>query len=397
MTSQLQELIGSLEQRVADRTRNLQAAADVAHATTSVLDADQLLRQTVDLVRERFDLYYVGLFLVDEDRRFAVLRAGTGEAGQQMLARGHQLEVGGDSMIGQCVTRDEARIALDVGEEAVWFDNPFLPHTRSEMALPLRSRGRVIGAMTVQSTQSAAFDESDVAVMQTMADQVAVAIDNARLFADAERLFAESQVALEEVEATHRRYLGQGWAEYIRSRTASGYQYSKEREYSEEHEQSEAGMAPLGAEILSEVRQAMAVQRPVVRKDNGDTADHAEESSSSALVAPIMLRDQPIGALGLRRAVGDQQWSTDDVALAEAIAEQFALAADNLRLLDETRRRAARERVVGEVTDRIRETLDLETVLKTAADEMRRALGLEEFVVSLATEGGNDSDIADRV
>jgi GAF domain-containing protein/HAMP domain-containing protein len=392
MTVQLRELVGNLEQRVADRTRNLQTAADVSRATTSVLDPDQLLRQTVDLVRERFDLYYVGLFLVDEDRRFAVLRAGSGEAGQQMLARGHQLEVGGDSMIGQCVARDEARIALDVGEEAIRFDNPFLPRTRSEMALPLRSRGRVIGAMTVQSTQAAAFDASDIAVVQTMADQVAVAIDNARLFADAERLFAESQAALQEVEAAHRHYLGQAWAEYVRSRAARGYQYSKEGKRSEEHKQPEGVMAPLGAEILPEVRQAMTVQHPVVRKDNGGTADHAEESSSSALVAPIMLRGQPIGALGLRRAAGDWQWSTDDVALAEAIAEQFALAADNLRLLEETQRRAARERLVGEVTSRVRETMDVEAVLKTAADEMRQALGLDRVVVRLGVADSHSRD-----
>jgi GAF domain-containing protein len=152
-------------------------------------------------------------------------------------------------------------------------------------------------------------------------------------------------------------------------------------------------MVPLGAEILPEVQQAMAVRRPVVRKDNGDTADHAEESSSSALVAPIVLRGQPIGALGLRRAEGlAQQWSTDDVALAEAIAEQFALAADNLRLLDETRRRAARERVVGEVTARMRESLDLETMLKTAADEMRQSLELDRILVRLvAPETDEDS------
>jgi GAF domain-containing protein/HAMP domain-containing protein len=376
MTSQLQELIGSLEQRVADRTRNLQAAVDVSHATTSILDPDELLRQTVDLVRERFDLYYVGLFLVDEDRRFAVLHAGTGEAGQQMLARGHQLEIGGDSMIGQCIARDEARIALDVGEEAIRFDNPFLPHTHSEMALPLRSRGRVIGAMSVQSTIVAAFDESDIAVMQTMADQVAVAIENAHLFADTERLFAESQAALEEVEATHRRYLGQAWTEYVHSSTLSGYRYSKEQE------QFEARIAPLGAEIFPEVRQAMTRQRPiVVGKDNGDTADHVEESSSPTLVAPIMLRGQPIGALGLRRVKGDQQWSTDDVALSEAIAEQFALTADNLRLLDETQRRAAREHLIGGVTARIRETLDLDTVLRTAISEIGDALGLARVEV----------------
>jgi putative methionine-R-sulfoxide reductase with GAF domain len=169
-------------------TLQLQTAIQVSRATTSMLDPDELLRQVVNLARERFNLYYVGLFLLDEQRRFAVLRAGTGEVGQKMLAQGHRLEVGGDSMIGQCTARGEARIALDVGEEAVRFDNPLLPRTRSEMALPLRSRGQVIGAMTVQSVEEAAFDEAAIAVMQTMADQVANAIENARLLEGARRL-----------------------------------------------------------------------------------------------------------------------------------------------------------------------------------------------------------------
>jgi GAF domain-containing protein len=149
----------------------------------------------------------VGLFLVEEEpgdsgRTFAVLRAGTGEAGRKMLELKHKLEVGSESMIGQCVARDEARIALDVGQEAVRFVNPHLPDTRSEMALPLRARGQVIGAMSVQSTEEAAFDEADISVLQTMADQVAVAIDNAQLFADAE-------ATVEEMENIQRRYLGQ--------------------------------------------------------------------------------------------------------------------------------------------------------------------------------------------
>jgi signal transduction histidine kinase len=199
MTAQLRELIGSLEQRVADRTRNLQTAAEVARATTSVLDPNKLLRQTVDLVRERFDLYYVGLFLLDEEQQqFAVLRAGTGEAGQKMLAQGHKLAVGGDSMISQCIA--ETRIVLDVSEEAVCFDNPLLPEKRSELALPLRSRGQVIGAMTVQSAEEAAFDETDVAVMQTMADQLANTIANARLYDRAQREIAERGQAEDALE-----------------------------------------------------------------------------------------------------------------------------------------------------------------------------------------------------
>jgi GAF domain-containing protein len=140
------------------------------------------------LVRDRFNFYYVGLFLLGEGGEYVVLRDGTGEAGHQMLERGHELEVGGTSMIGWCTAHGKARIALDMGKEAMRFDNPLLPETRSEMALPLISRGRVIGAVTIQSTRPAAFSEEDITVLQTMADQVANAIENARLFEGAQRL-----------------------------------------------------------------------------------------------------------------------------------------------------------------------------------------------------------------
>jgi len=363
MAEEVEQLLESLEQRVAERTRGLRAAAEVSRATTSVLDPDELLRQTVDLVRERFNLYYVGLFLLDEARRFTVLRAGTGAPGRKMLAQGHRLEVGGKSMIGQCVARVEARIALDVGEEPVRFDNPLLPETRSELALPLRSRGRVIGAMTVQSAEEAAFDEADIAVLQTMADQVAVAIDNARLF-------AEAQAALAEMEAIHRRYLGRAWAEYLQ--TAKETRYETER----------PGIAPLGDSVLPEIRQAAMRQSTTAPTGDGGK----EKASHSALVTPIALRGEVIGALGVRDDDGEHEWNDEEIALIEAVAERMALAVDNLRLLDETQRRAARERLTSEVTARMRETLDMENVLKAATDEIYRALGLEELVIRLATE-----------
>jgi GAF domain-containing protein len=195
MAAQLRELIETLEQRVAERTRQLErravqleTAADISRAATSVLDPGELLRQTVNLIRDRFDFYYVGLFLLDETGQWAVLRAGTGEPGRQMLKQGHKLEMGGTSMVGWCTANAQARIALDVGEEAVRFDNPLLPETRSEMALPLISRGQVLGALTVQSTEAGAFSDEDIAVLQTMADQVSNAIENARLFEETQRL-----------------------------------------------------------------------------------------------------------------------------------------------------------------------------------------------------------------
>jgi GAF domain-containing protein/CHASE3 domain sensor protein len=377
MAAELAGVIGSLEQRVDERTRSLQAAAEVASATTSVLDPDELLRQVVDLVQRRFDLYYVGLFLLDEDRgdakrAFAVLRAGTGEAGQIMMEQGHRLEVGGSSMIGQCVARSEARIVLDVGEEPFRFDNPVLPETRSEMALPLRSRGHIIGAMTVQSVEEAAFDEADVAVMQTMADQVAVAIDNARLF-------AETQAALEEMAATQRHYMSQAWTDYKATRAVSGY------------ERTDTGIKPLGDAALPEVQQAMTERRTLVWSGDGgeerggesSTEKPARSTESSTLAVPITLRGQPIGVLGFTKGGEGQQWSKDDIALAEALSEQFVLAADNVRLLDETQRRAARERLTREITDKMRRASSVEDIVQSAVDELHKVLGTSRTFVRL--------------
>lgn len=168
--------------KIERRNIQLQTAAEVSRAASTILNPKVLIERAVELIRMHFNFYYVGLFLVDKEGKDAVLRAGTGEPGRQMLAEGHQLEVGGHSMIGWCVEQGQARIALDVGEEAIRFDNPWLPETRSEMALPLLSREQwCIGAVTVQSVRAAAFSKADVAALQSMADHLAIALENAWL------------------------------------------------------------------------------------------------------------------------------------------------------------------------------------------------------------------------
>jgi GAF domain-containing protein len=342
-------------------TLQLQTAAQVSRAATSVLEPDELVQQAVNLIRERFDLYYVGLFLIDESWQWAMLQAGTGEAGRQMLEQGHRLDVGGASMVGWCTANAQARIALDVGEEDVRFDNPLLPETRSEMALPLISRGRVIGALDVQSTEPGAFSGEDVAVLQTMADQVAVAIDNAQLW-------AEAQASLEEMEALQRRYVRQQWAEYVAARAVPSY------------ERTQPGVTPLGDAMLSEVEQAMARREVVVQSDTGDGAGQA------ALVAPISLRGEVIGALGLHEMESKRRWTDDEIALIEAVADQMALAIENARLFEQTQSRAARERLIREITDRIRGAVDVESILQTTVQEVGRALGTSHGLVRLGTE-----------
>ncbi|NBD36513.1 MAG: GAF domain-containing protein [Chloroflexi bacterium] len=369
LAAQLQEVINTLEQRIAERTRGLRAAAEISRATTTVLDPDELQRETVELIQDHFALYYVGLFMVDEAGEYAVLQAATGEAGKEMLASGHRLRIGGATMIGQCVSMGKGRIALDVGAEASRFDNPLLPETHSEMALPLQARGRVIGALSVQSKEIAAFDEADIAVMQTMADQVAVAIDNAQLF-------TESQAALEEMEAIQQRYTEQSWGAFTRKRIIKGY------------EQTSAGLKPLDEvahqdelqKVLSALRDEEQSARSVVL---GDEEEHTARAVAKVLV-PILQRERPIGVLGCEAQDEGRPWSRDQIALVESVAEQFAIAAENLRLLEETQRRAAREQAVTEITAKIRAEVEIESMLEEALSELGRILGADRGLARLA-------------
>ncbi len=206
-TRQVQQLLRQAYLKLDRRALQLQAAAEVSRATGSILDPDELIQQVVELTRERFGLYYVGLYLLDQadkTRRWAVLRAGTGEAGRQMVARGRRIEVGGNSMVGWCIAHRQYRLVEDVSAEDALLKNPLLPGTRSKLALPLISRGQAIGAMTFQSAHPAAFAEEDITTLQTMADQLANAIENARLFAErkqAEERLAEHARQLEETTA----------------------------------------------------------------------------------------------------------------------------------------------------------------------------------------------------
>jgi GAF domain-containing protein/DNA-binding LacI/PurR family transcriptional regulator len=693
-----------LIEQVDNRAKQLSAAAEISRAASNILDPKELIAKAVDLIKEHFELYYVGLFLADSERKWAELRAGTGEAGTNMLAENWRLEIGGDSMIGNCITTNKADIQLDVDKAPVHLRNPHLPKTKSEMALPLVSRGAVMGALTIQSVEPNAFSQEDVAILQTMADQIATSIANARLFertqtalldtetllnisrmagttvefeaytkrvlditlkstgieaglfsifnpetnqleitahqipeallvplqenglegslcdlvykqkdslivpdladnspidttglvelgfnayqgvplttkgqvygtlctfsqaklhqeessiallqaigqqvavaiqntrlfeqtqnalAETERqakrltalnqlseklgqietleeiyhiststladmvqadraglalvtsngqhaeflaissaedqvtatmnaipltgshlglaiqtkkakivtnasqitsqeqsfaginiesllvvplmvggevigafsvgskmhnyfseididlgvqlasiignaienhnLIQQSQAALSELEATQRRYQIQAWSSYNQTRSASGYQ------------RTPLGVEPIGRRATPETKKALEEKTPLV----------SEASDNLKLTIPIMLRDQPIGAIGLQAQEGKRQWSPDEIALAQEIGEQFALAAESLRLLDETQRRAARERLVAEITTKIRASTDPQTMLQTAAQELQNALKSKRTQVLLRgnSQKGND-------
>ncbi|MBN2389476.1 MAG: substrate-binding domain-containing protein [Anaerolineae bacterium] len=351
---------------VQRRASRLLAAAEISRVTTSILTLDELLPQAVNLIRERFDLYYAGIFLVDESQRWAILRAGTGEAGRLMLERNHRLEVGGNSMIGACAASGEARVTIDTHTEAVHRSNPLLPDTRSELALPLFSRGRVIGAMTIQDTRPGAFTQEDITTLQTMADQLANAIENARLLRRMEQNMHELELATGQLTQ-------ESWRSFLENyRHAFGYRYRL------------VDIEPatyLSPEAQAALRQQETITTTVVPA-RVVQIDQETVRAQGALSVPIRVRNEVLGVLNLR--FDDAEVPTEAIELVEQVAARLGAALESARLLEESRYTATREQIAAQVTSGMRERLDIEVVLRNAARELRDALDLSRVSVRLA-------------
>lgn len=377
MAGELTVLIGSLEERVQERTRLLQirsnyleASTEVGRATASFLDPDELIEQAAEVIRQRFGLYYVGIFLADEKRQWADLRAGTGEAGKNMIARGHRVPIGRTSMIGWCIANAQARIAQVAASDTVRITNPELPDTRSEAAIPLRSRGQVVGAISIQSQEINAFDDTSIAALQFMADQLAIAIHNARLY-------TQSQEA---IEAERRAYTTQSqtaWNRWLEGNidTLSTDRLNAEGQSSDsitEKTTFTVRAAP-GSEIARRGKPVWSedMQRAF---DQGTTVTEQsdERKTENSVAIPILVRGNTIGVL--RVAQAEQAWTQEEVAFLESIGEQLGIALDSARLYSETQRKAEQERQIGAATSRMRASLDIESVLKTAVEEIYQML-----------------------
>jgi PAS domain S-box-containing protein len=357
------------------RSTQLQTAAEVSHATSSILEPDVLIQQVVDLVRERFDLYYAGLFLVDENGEWAVLRAGTGEAGQKMMEQGHKLEVGGTSMIGWCVANKQARIALDVGEEAVRFANPLLPETRSEMALPLVSRGQIIGAMTIQSTRSAAFSEEDITVLQTMADQLANAIENARLF---EETLARTR------EMTALAEMGRKLASTLELDAALD---SIMDACLELFQVQRSCFIMMDKDGYLRMRRHRGLSEEFVRSIVGRPGEgffgKVYQSGEAILVR---VKGETVAVMNLTSLREDRRFSEKDMERLSAFADQAAIAIENARLFEEAQERAEKLAALNAIASAISHSLELQDLLQEALSEVINVMGFEAGLVSLTDE-----------
>jgi GAF domain-containing protein/HAMP domain-containing protein len=340
MGTQLRELFGNLEKRVEIRTEELEernnqlgAIAGLARAIATIRDVEELLSEITQQISERFNYYHVGIFLIDNNKEYAVLRAASSDGGQKMLRRDHRLKVGEVGIVGYVTGSGQTRIAGDVGEEAVYFDNPDLPETLSEMALPLVFSDEIIGALDIQSKESNAFSKEDIEVFLILADQVALAIQNARSL-------VKAQLALEEADRANQKLTKQAWASFSRSEKIKGYHYLGGK-----------------AQPVSEIEEIPAL---------------------GVLNIPVQIRGQKIANIILEGPTPKHEWTEDELAMVRVAAERAALALENARLLEETQKKAQRETIISDISAKIGESRSVDAIINTTIKELGDALSSPE-------------------
>jgi GAF domain-containing protein/HAMP domain-containing protein len=369
MANQIQGILRGLELRVAERTSALDASrlesekrandllsiSEISRIINTEKDLDILLPLITRLVSEKFGFYHAGIFLLDETKQFAKLQAANSEGGQRMLFRGHKLAVG-QGIVGTVALEGKPHIALDVGADAVFFDNPDLPATRSEMSLPLKSREQVIGVLDVQSQARGEFTNEDLNVLGILADQISVAIENARLF-------ARTDLALNEIQGLYNQYLQKEWKNLQLRPGYVGYR------------QTSTGGAALKSPLeFPEAKATEAAGKLIV----SEPANPEEEPS---ILAPINLRGQVIGILNIKSPTKNRKWTQEEISLIQSVTDRLAIALENARLFEETKRRAERERLVSEIAGKIRSVNDPQTMIQMAAEELRNVLGANRVQV----------------
>lgn len=343
LVASLQTMRDELEKKVSRQVTELKATAHVGRAAAGIYDQKQLLEDVTELISTQFGFYHTGIFLIDEAGEYAVLQAANSEGGRRMLGRGHKLPVGRVGLVGYVASRGQSRIVLDVGQDATFFNNPDLPETRSEMALPLRAGGQVIGVLDVQSNEPAAFAEEDAEVLQLMADQVALAIQNSRLIENSQR-------TIQELENLYKGQLRRDWNERLGGKPLA-YHYDRMGVEPTESAKPVAGPAP------------------------------------NLLDVPLVLRGEKLGMIQLRRDENQPAWTDDERLLAQEAAGQVAAALENARLFSAAQEQAQREQLLSGLSRRMTQAANVDALLKMAAQEVGRLPGVEDVSIQIGLEG----------
>lgn len=372
---ELEEAAITLEERVKERTAEietvnkqdarraaqLKAVTELSESIAQLQNLNEIFPATTKLISERFGFYHVGIFIIDQNRQYAILQAANSEGGERMLKRNHRLPLG-FGVVGFSAQAGQPRIALDVGADAVYFNNPDLPDTRSEVALPIKAQGQTIGVLDVQSTEAGAFTPEDLEVLTTLANQVSIALENARLL-------TEARAAYTQMQEVYNEFTRAEWSRTIAQTQQSGFRYQVGR-----------------IEMLEHALQSPEV---VVAAQNGEVVAKASNGSVEkrpAVAVPVKLRGEVIGILHIESNDPEREWRDDDISLVQAVAERAAFAMENARLFQDARRRAAKERLISDATARISSAFNVENILQTTAEELERVLGGSEILIQFQSK-----------
>lgn len=348
----LEESQAVLEQRVTERTstlerraRQLQSAAEIAGAIASIRDLDSLLNEIAGMLSERFGYYHVGIYLLEDAGQTLALRASNSEAGKNLVQSGFRLSIDEQSMASAAARYRQSRVAADVQTDDHYQELEALSMTRSEITLPLISGDKLLGVLDLQDARVHAPSSDELATLRILANQAAIAIDNAQLL-------ASERKSIESLQRAYGAVSREGWNKVIGAQPNLGYR----ADISGPAEPSTGGWSP-------EMTAAKTGARPVL-------------ADARTLAVPIRIRDQVTGVVRLVKSPETGAWTDEEVALVETLSDRLSAALESARLYEETRRRAERERLTGEITARIRASNDPQAILQIAASELRNALQL---------------------
>lgn len=346
------------------KTDKLQAASDISQELMANINETpaELLARATRIISEKFGFYHVGIFLLDENLEYAVLRAANSKGGQQMLARRHQLRIGGAGIVGYVAQSGRPRIALDTGADAVFFNNPDLPETRSEIALPLKYGPITIGILDVQSTKSSAFNQEDVSILSTLANQLAIVIRN---------LQTSRQDRMPSFEKRSNWRTGLRMTDKL---PASGYSIS-----------------PDGS-ISNALPENNSTTQKAIASGETEITNSSSKNISPTLAVPVKLRDQVIGIIHIESSENGKKWTEEEITLVQAISERAALALENARLFENATRRAEQEETIARITTKIGSSSDFNRILQTTIQELGQALGASRTFIQLAPPAENSNE-----
>ncbi len=351
----------------------LQSTSDVGQVLSQILDMDDMLARAVELIGARFNHYHVQIFMVSEGRDQARLVASTGEVGKRLLSRGHQLSVGSQSVIGQVVLRGAPILVSDTHQEAIYYANELLQDTRAELALPIREGNQTLGALDIQSLTPNAFGKADLQALQIMADLLATAIRNARLFRqqgqtmrDNDRLYHDAETNLREIQRLNQQLTRSAWQEYQSdTRAATGVTLDHDRLVSSSVWSENLTRAGLEGQVVS----------------------GADSSSPNTVAMPVILRGEVIGAIEVESGT---ESSPETIEMMQAVAQRLALSLENARLYEATLEAAAQEQRINDIAARFQSVVTVDELLRITLSELSETLGAETGSIRLTNFAATD-------